>query len=57
MASYLVHKTHHYQILSGEDESSVREYILIPVDGAGFVVLEHDLSVKNEKEGKDEKIW
>ncbi len=57
MATYLVHKTNHYQVLSAEDESSVREYILLPIDGAGFVILEHDLSVKNEKEGKNEKIW
>ncbi|MDP6459218.1 MAG: hypothetical protein QF829_00325 [Candidatus Hydrothermarchaeota archaeon] len=57
MASYWVHKTHNYQILSGKGESSVREYMLLSVDGAGFVVLEQDLSVKDEKEDKDEKIW
>ena len=57
MTSPLAHKANNYQILSGEDESSVREYIMLSVDGAGFVVLEQDLSVKDETEDKDEKIW
>lgn len=51
MASYLVHKKDGYQLLAADDESSVREYILIPVDGAGFVVLEHDLSAKKREGG------
>lgn len=52
MLRCLVKKHQNYQLLSVDSEDSVWEYILIPIDGSGFIVLVEDLPIEGKAEGR-----
>jgi hypothetical protein len=52
MLSCWVNKHRNYQLLSASSEDGVWEYILMPINGSGFIVLVEKLPIGGDMEGR-----